>query len=145
MIHPTSPTTVDTRAQERAAERFRASMPRAASYARLHRHIAGHCPLNPMQTVEHDGTVYAVERLENGGFDTLSNTAKDEITIVSHANGQAVTFPQVIRKLRRNKTSGAVTVRYNASTGNYSEWDELIAALVAEAARRLHHMGRVAA
>lgn len=144
MTH-TAPHFNPVRAQERAAELFRMQMVRAASYARLFRTGMPHCPLYPMQTLTHDGVVYAIERMEGGGFDTLHPMAKHEVTIVSHASGQATTFGQIIRKERRNKKTGEVTVCYNTPVGNFSEWDEVAAALVAEAARRLHHMGSVAA
>ncbi|THF87184.1 hypothetical protein E7T09_08490 [Deinococcus sp. KSM4-11] len=122
----TQPFTFD-HAAEHARSRFQSRMAFEALQARIEARPM--LPLHPLQTFTHQGETYSVERLETGGFDTLSPTAKYSVTLIRHSDGQRAEFP-VIRKERRSKATGRATVRYNAPTGNYSTWDDLLGALV---------------
>ncbi|MFD1732654.1 hypothetical protein ACFSC4_29995 [Deinococcus malanensis] len=85
--------------------------------------------------------MYAIERLEIGGFDTLGPTAKFSLTVTSHATGEVVTFGPILRRQRRNKTTGEAKVHYSTPVGPFKEWNHMVAALVAAAAQRLSERG----
>lgn len=77
----------------------------------------------------------AVEWLSRS-FDAMSPTHKFDVEVTDLAKGTHTTF-SVIRKQRTYRATGRTTVRYNTPVGNFSTFDEVNAALVAEAQRRV--------
>ena len=73
----------------------------------------------------------AVEWLSRS-FDAMSPTHKFDVEVTDLAKGTHTTFA-VIRKQRTYRATGRTTVRYNTPIGNFSTFDEVNAALVAEA------------
>ena len=88
----------------------------------------------------------AVEWLSRS-FDAMSPTHKFDVEVTDLAKGTHTTFA-VIRKQRTYRATGRTTVRYNTPVGNFSTFDEVNAALVAEAlaaaAARAEDEGEVA-
>ena len=128
-------------AQEMALSRFRGHLAREYMQARLERRPM--CPLRPLQTLEYAGEGYGIERLEAGGFDTMSGSGRYTVTITAHESGKAV--ESVWRKQRRNKRTGHATVRYTTPAGPFAEWDDVVQALVASAAGQLAELDVLAA
>ena len=73
----------------------------------------------------------AVEWLSRS-FDAMSPTHKFDVEVTDLATGTHTTF-SVIRKQRTYRKTGKTTVRYNTPIGNFGSFDEVNAALVAEA------------
>ncbi len=111
--------------------RFRAALAWEAMQARLERRPT--CPLKPEATITLDGTVYAVEQREIGGFDSLSGKAKWTVTITSHDTGRSVEFGPCWWTQRRAK-DGTVQQRYTSPAGKHGSWTDMVTALVALAA-----------
>lgn len=121
--------------RERNRVRFQGQMARETTQARLEQRPL--VTLHPDATVSHHGEVYAIEWLESGGFDTLSPTARYEVTVTAHSTGCRVSYAPVIRKERRSKATGRATVRYHSPAGNHSTRDDVQVALALLAAERL--------
>lgn len=73
----------------------------------------------------------AVEWLSRS-FDAMSPTHKFDVEVTDLSTGVHTTF-SVIRKQRTYRATGKTTVRYNTPVGNFGTFDEVNAALVAEA------------
>lgn len=133
--HPTRP------AFPEVPVRFRAALAWEAMHARLEQRPT--CPLNPETTLTLDGTVYAVEQREIGGFDPMSGKAKWTVTVTSHATGRRVEFGPCWWTQTRAK-DGAVKQKYTSPAGKHGNWTDMVTALVALAAAQLTEQGRAA-
>ena len=91
-------------------------------------------PFCPLVGERVDG--HAVEWLSES-FDAMSPTHRYTVDVTDLATGKVTSFAKVWRKSRTYKATGRTTVSYSTPLGSFRTFDEVNAALVAEAQRRV--------